>query len=74
MKLQKSILTAIFTLFMTVIYAQKPSVAPKGDHEPIDFTQPENIVIYIVLPIVIVILYFMWKAKNKKEREERANK
>lgn len=66
MKLQKSILTVVLSLFMAVVYGQKPSVAPKGDYGPIDFTQTENIIIYIVLPIIVLILYFIWRSKKRK--------
>ena len=71
MMLQKNILAGIVTLFSGfLVYAQKPTMAPKGDHEPIDFSQPENIIIYIVLPIVFVVLYFLWRSKKKNEKNQ----
>jgi len=57
-----------FLLSGLMALAQKPTMAPKGDHDPVDFMQIENIVIFIVIPIVFLFLYFLWR---KKEREER---
>lgn len=76
MKLSKYILFGIFFLFSSLmVLAQKPTMSPKGDYDPIDFQQIENIVIFIVLPIVFLILYFIWRKKKRNERNnERDNK
>lgn len=69
MKFQKYILTSVLSIFSSVlVFAQKPTMVPKGDHKPLDFTQNENIIIYIVIPIVFLILYFIWRAKKRKDQ------
>jgi membrane protein DedA with SNARE-associated domain len=70
MMLRKNIIAGVLTLFFgLLVYAQKPTMAPKGDHKPIDFSRPENIIIYIVIPLVFLALYFLWRSKKRKERE-----
>ena len=55
---------------MTVAYAQKPTVAPKPQDSHVDFSKPENIIIYIVLPIVFIVLYFIWRSNKRKEEQK----
>lgn len=58
----------VMLFFSLTTFAQKPTMSPKGDHDPIDFMQIENVIIYIVIPIVFLILYFIWRSKKRKER------
>lgn len=62
-------IAGLITLFFSLAtFAQKPTMAPKGDHDPVDFMQIENVILYIVIPIVFLILYFIWRSKKRKER------
>lgn len=71
MKLFKYIFSGIFLLFSSAAtWAQKPTMSPKGDYDPVDFQQIENIVIFIVIPIVFLILYFVWRKKKRNERNQ----
>jgi hypothetical protein len=49
---------------------QRPSLQPKSGGDPVDFTDPKNIFLYIVMPIVIVILYFLYKREQKKDNPD----
>lgn len=45
-------------------YTQNP-----GDSGTIDLTKPFDLIVFIILPIVIIILYFIWKRTKKRENE-----
>ena len=36
------------------------------DNDPLDFSDPFNIIVFIVLPIIAVILYVYWKKQRNK--------
>ncbi|MCH8554295.1 MAG: hypothetical protein LAT76_03995 [Schleiferiaceae bacterium] len=52
------------------VFGQRPSLQPKSGGDPVDFTNPKNIILYIVIPIVIVILYFLYKREQKKDNTD----
>jgi hypothetical protein len=37
------------------------------DNHPIDLTNPFDVIVYIVLPILAVIFYILWRKKKKEE-------
>lgn len=41
----------------------------KLDNDPVDFSNPLNILLYIVFPIVLAVFYFWWLKHQRKERE-----
>jgi uncharacterized BrkB/YihY/UPF0761 family membrane protein len=51
------------------LWAQSPTNIPRQESEPVQFFDSwENVVIYLIIPVVIIILYYVWKKKtlNKK--------
>ncbi|UNY98213.1 adenylosuccinate synthetase [Zhouia spongiae] len=51
---------------------QAPEEIPKdSDNDPVDFTAFENILIYIIIPILIFVLYFVWRQMKQRERKKR---
>ncbi|CDF79274.1 hypothetical protein BN863_15620 [Formosa agariphila KMM 3901] len=49
------------------LFAQLPLGTPNpDDNEPLDFSDPFNIVVFIILPIVAVILYMVWRKNRRK--------
>ena len=71
MKMKIPNLKLLFLLFIvaSTVYAQKPSVVPNPTEEPVDFSKPANIIIFIILPICAIILYLIWRKKRKKEEQ-----
>lgn len=69
MGILKNILFSMFLFIMTTSYAQKPTEVPKPSEKPIDLTNPADIIIYIVLPICAVLLFFIWKGKQKRKKQ-----
>lgn len=38
------------------------------DNEPLDLSDPFEVIVFIIIPIVVVILYLLWKRqKNNKK-------
>jgi len=56
-------------LSISTMYGQKPTVTPNPSDTPLDFSDPANIILFIVLPICAVVFYFMWRAQQKKDKE-----
>lgn len=53
------------TAFMTVA-VQIPQDIPHQS-EPVDFTSPLNILLYIVLPVIMVVYYYLWRKNQRKK-------
>lgn len=56
------------TLFNFLL--QIPTGTPNpSDGEAFDFSSPFDVVMFIVLPIVIVILYILYRKQRKRDKE-----
>jgi hypothetical protein len=58
----------LIVLILAVLYsgAQQPEFIPRQS-EPIEFT-PFNIILYIVLPVLLIAVFFWYrKSKSKKK-------
>ena len=52
-----------------LLFFQIPTNVPHPDtNTPIDFSKPEDVIIYIVIPLIIVGLYFAIRSQRKKPR------
>jgi hypothetical protein len=65
MKIQNKVFHTIALLAVTGVFAQKPTEVPKPSDKPIDLSNPADIIIYIILPLVAVMFFFIWKRKRK---------
>jgi hypothetical protein len=62
--------TSIFHFLVAKSGLQIPKEVPHPDtNSPLDINNPADIIIYIVLPLVVIILYFLWRKKNRKKKE-----
>lgn len=63
----RNILVPIIALFYGFnLWAQKPTEYPKPSEKPVDLSNTADIVIYIVLPIIAVLLYLLYRRNKKK--------
>lgn len=69
MKTLKYIYIPLILLVITEGHAQKPTDVPKPSEKPIDLSNPADIIIYIVLPICAVLLFLIWKGKQKRKNQ-----
>ena len=66
--------TIIFLLQAFAVFAQRPTHVP-GPGEPVRFFEsPANIVMYIVLPVLIVFFYVLWRRWLRKNQNENEGK
>ncbi len=60
---------SLFVISTHDLIAQSPTNIPRQESEPVKFFDSwENLVIYIIIPLGIIILYYIWKKRslNKK--------
>ncbi|WP_299780884.1 adenylosuccinate synthetase [uncultured Formosa sp.] len=51
------------------LLAQLPLGTPNpDDNTPIDFTDPFDVIVFVILPILMVIFYVIWKKKQKNNK------
>ncbi|MFN3557452.1 MAG: hypothetical protein ACK4VN_15950 [Bacteroidales bacterium] len=71
-KLQYFSLSLLFFLWQVSLMAQSPTHIPRTRPEPVGFWEStENIVFFIVIPLVIVVLYFLWRRQVKKDAQKK---
>ncbi len=48
---------------------QIPTDIPNPDNnKPLDFSDPFEIIVFIVLPILVILLYIFWKRHKRKDK------
>lgn len=71
MKLKPHTIHILFALFSLKSMGQIPTEVPHPDNNtPIDFSNPADIIIYIILPVIVIILYFIWR-KNARKKDDK---
>jgi len=66
----KKILASLAGIILMIIsYAQTPDMYPPPNPEPIEKTT-FNIVLYVVLPIIMVVGYLLYRKSVKKRNEK----
>lgn len=68
MNTKRIALTVIASLTTILASAQIPTEVPKPqDNKPVDFSNPTDIIIFIVLPLVVIVLFIVWRGKKRKD-------
>ena len=66
----RALSTILLFLQVFAILGQTPTHIPT-DNEPVSFFDtPGNIVLFIVIPVAIVILYYLWRKRLRRETKE----
>jgi len=69
MKKYISTLFVACLFFISKAHAQIPKEVPHPDNnKPLDLSDPADIIIYIVIPVVFIILFFVWRSRRKKNK------
>ncbi len=69
MKSQKTVPLFFLLSAVGTLSAQIPTDVPKPSDQPIDITNPADIIIYIVLPLCAVLLFFIWRGRKKNQNK-----
>lgn len=64
----KKCIRLFILLISGFVFAQKPSEIP-GDTGKVELTETSDVIIYILIPIIITVLYFVWKKRKKNGSE-----
>lgn len=64
----KKCIRLLILLISGFALAQKPSEIP-GDTGKVELTETSDVIIYILIPIIIIILYIVWKKRKKNGSE-----
>ncbi|MFV0572145.1 MAG: adenylosuccinate synthetase [Xanthomarina gelatinilytica] len=54
--------TLYFLMTQKSTYSQNPR-----DSGVVDLTRPFDLIVFVILPIIIIVLYFIWKKKKQDE-------
>tara|TARA_R110000850_G_scaffold80862_1_gene173490 strand:- start:33330 stop:33560 length:231 start_codon:yes stop_codon:yes gene_type:complete len=62
-------------LISTASFAQQPTHVPSPqNNSPIDLNNWFDIIVFIIIPVVLVVIYFLWRSQVRKDKEaERQN-
>ncbi len=72
--IKHSIFLLLFVLPI-IANAQIPTEVPKPqDNSPINLSDPFELIVFVVLPILFIIFFFVWRGKKKKDIANNANK
>jgi len=64
----RALLTSMLLMIPGFIYAQRPTHIPEPSGPFNVFQSVENVIFYIVLPIIIIVLYIIWRRRITKEK------
>lgn len=46
-----------------------PGTQNPDDNFPVDFTDPFEVIVFVILPMLIIIGYILWKRKRKNPND-----
>ena len=70
---KRSLITFLLAFFLEIssVFAQMPQGVPNpSNNSPVDFTSASDIVLYIVLPVVLIVAFFVLRARKRKNRKD----
>ncbi len=70
--MQKVFLVIVYSFIPAVVAAQIPRDIPHQS-EPVDFSDPANILLYIGVPVLMVVLYVILRKRRGRRRDEEGN-
>ncbi len=54
------------SIIHTILSIQIPRGTPNpGESKALDFTDPFEVIVYVVLPILLIIFYILWRRKRR---------
>lgn len=66
----KKIANLLFIFFSFLAAAQQPTHVPSPqNNSPINLNSWFDIIVFIVLPIILIVIYFLWRKQVKNDKE-----
>lgn len=59
----------MFSSLFTFILQLPPGTRNPSDNTPVDFTNPFNWIVFIILPIAVAIYYIYWRKSKRKDQD-----
>jgi heme/copper-type cytochrome/quinol oxidase subunit 2 len=70
----KTFITILLLLFYSILSAQQPTHVPGPQtNSPIDLNNWFDIIVFIILPLVMIFFYFMWRRQVKMDKKKENN-
>ncbi|GHC51593.1 hypothetical protein SAMN05421855_102496 [Ulvibacter litoralis] len=67
MNVKMTVLSFLLFTFMKANSQIPKDVPHPNTNSPVDFSKPEDIVLFIALPLLIIVLFFVWRKKRRKK-------
>lgn len=65
----KTFLSISLLLYYSLLSAQQPTHVPGPQtNKAIDLNSWFDVIVFIVLPILLIVIYFMWRRQVKKDK------
>ncbi len=65
----KITLNLLMLLTSNAYLAQQPTHAPGSqNNSPVDLSNPFDLIVFVILPLAMVIVYFLWRNQVKKDK------
>lgn len=55
-------------LYNTFILQLPMGTPNPDDNQPLDFTDPFEVIVFIIIPVLAVVLYMLWKKKRNNRK------
>ncbi|MCR9181562.1 MAG: adenylosuccinate synthetase [Flavobacteriaceae bacterium] len=67
----KKFLPLIIFLYGFLATAQQPTHVPSPqNNSPINLNSWFDVIVFIILPIILIVIYFMWRRQVKMDKEK----
>lgn len=71
----KLFLSIVLLFSYSLLSAQQPTHVPGPQtNSPIDLNNWFDIIVFIILPLVMIIVYFSWRRQVKRDKDAERNK
>ncbi|TDU40092.1 hypothetical protein BXY82_2132 [Gelidibacter sediminis] len=56
-------------LLYSLLIQLPPGTRNPDDNSPMDFSNPFDLIVYIILPILLIIFYILWRRSKRRNRD-----
>ncbi|MAW97080.1 MULTISPECIES: adenylosuccinate synthetase [unclassified Leeuwenhoekiella] len=56
----------MLTNFNLIVLQLPPGTQNPDDNFPLDFNDPFDLVVFVIPPVILIVLYMIWRKKRRK--------